>query len=164
MSENEIQIKVSLTDVEDRIARAFGPPHGKLVAHVIMGNLRETDKGLEQLVLSMQGIFQKHRYKPTDEVMIPYKNLETWAMSQEKMNEAGYIFQGFVEANVIQVNQFRGDGIEIEYTAIDSSGKPKKRKIWVNESVLQPAEEFPFENFEREHSTDGPKDDDGLPF
>lgn len=139
-----IEVKVPVESIRDRLRKLLVSEHSQLIADVIVGNLSVTEVGLEQLFAAFAGIKDIRKYKVGDRVVCKAEVLYTWKFNKDDMAAAGQMHQGRVKGMIKDLNQYKKNMYEFEYTAIDG-GKSEVIANWVAESNICLEEEWPGE-------------------
>lgn len=112
--------------------RLEGSHHSRrILVDAIIDNLGETEVGLEQLYMAMQGIEVEIPFSVGDRVLIPFDSLATWRLDLDKTKEAGLLVKGCVVAEINEINPRKAQPIYVKYKAVKKNGTEPEEDTWI---------------------------------
>ena len=131
-------LSINTEQLTRELTRCISHPHADVIARSIVGNLANTEVGISQLLMSFLGISPNCAYMIGDKILVLKDALPTWRFDDTLMQEHNMYFQGKMEAEIIDINMYRRECLQIEFEYYDKSGEHKKDRYTVNLSVVQP--------------------------
>lgn len=101
-------------------------PHNTILARVIVNNLTKSPVGISQLVKGLVGLETTTYFKVDDVITVPFNKLPTWRLNENRMREEGMLFQGRIEATILNVDLYDSSPLTIEYEMYDNDNKRTK--------------------------------------
>lgn len=136
-----VEIKLTAQEIKDMLLAHIKSPHSKLVADIIIGNLAETEVGLKQLFMAMQGVFKPVEFEIGQAVFVKPEKLYDWRFNRDLMVTYGYLVNGFVPGVITETNNHKEKRVTVSYNYIDKE-KGDKDTVYsqeVNEGDIQDA-------------------------
>jgi len=120
-----VDIKLTTEELTQMLHMQLKSPHSKLIADIIIGNLAETEVGLKQLFMAMQGIFKPVEFTIGQSVLIKPEKLYDYRFNTQMMIDEGYFVNGLMPGLVKDVREHRDKRITFEYKYIDKDKSDK---------------------------------------
>jgi len=117
-----IDVKVTVESIRDSLRKRIVSENSKLLTDVIIGNLNTTEVGMAQLFKALSGIEETISYKVGDFVMVKTEPLYGWKFDKDKTKEAGLIIHDRVRAQVVCIDKYKLNSLELSYIVKDSDG------------------------------------------
>jgi hypothetical protein len=134
-----VEIKLTAQEIKDMLLVHIKSPHSKLVADIIIGNLAETEVGLKQLFMAMQGVFKPVEFEVGQAVFVKPHNLYDWRFNKDLMAAHGYLVNGLVPGVITEINPHKEKRVTVSYNYIDKE-KGDKDTVYsqdVDEKFIQ---------------------------
>lgn len=138
-----VDIQITEEDIKSLLLSLLNSKNAPLIADVIIGNLGETEVGLNQLYSAINGIIKPVKFKPEDEVFVKPDALYSWEFDKPAMDAAGMFYNGLMRARVTKINQYKKNRITLKYTYIKNNAGEKEYEQDVDENkVFMALDEF----------------------
>lgn len=148
--EKTVNVELSYAEIRQLLKKILNTPHAELLSHVIMGNLDMSNNGIIQTYKAMQGITNELPWKAGQHILIKKDGIYNSQIDWTKMEEQGYLHQGYMKGIILKVDIYAYSPITIEFTIVTSTEvKPYTTSIGL--SYIKPGEEWP-ENLKDEES------------
>lgn len=159
MSKDKITLEITAEELGRELHKRFSAsiPNAEMLTEVIMGNLRQTDMGLEQLFRVMQGLqYKTTKLAPGMPVWVKLDIIPTYDLDVDRSRDKGLVQGDWMKAQISRINHFVSHGIEVKYERINKQGKQESRTYEVSESYVERRETIKIAK--------APDPDDDLPF
>lgn len=137
----EVRFTLKESQVRAVLRKLIRSDHSSMITDVIMGHMKQTPHGLQDLLMAINGIQRVLDFKPEDEVWISTKNLPSWEVSIPLTEAAGLVEKGFIKAKVISIDMYAYERVRVQYDGVRSSGERKLIEHWMAEDKVHSADE-----------------------
>lgn len=133
MKKDHIMVKVAIDTIKKMLFdRLEGSMHTRrIIADAVVENLVETEVGLEQIYMAMQGIEIQIPFAVGDRALVPFDSLATWRLDLDKTQEAGLLVKGCVVAEITEINPRKAQPIYVKYKAVKKNGTEPEEDTWI---------------------------------
>lgn len=150
IEQDEFMISVSASEIEDWLVNNISDKNKKLIAKVIIQNLKTTEVGIEQLYKAINGMERKYKFAKGQEIWINYDKTYNWRYDKDKMIQANLIYQDKVKATIIDIRPWLKEPYRISYKYIektDNNIHPEEQisEQQTNESSLHEIDNYPMD-------------------
>ena len=140
-SEKQISISINQSELKKRLKSILKCPNSDIISEVIIGNLSNTDIGLEQLAKSFMGLEPILKFNVLEEVLISFNGAYAWKINKElTLKDLRYSYKGLIKAEIIDVNPYSIAPYEISYKYIPVSSitddEVEMSTHWVSEVCI----------------------------
>lgn len=144
-NETHISIEVSIESIRDSLRKKIISEHSQLIADVIIGNLKNTECGTEQLFKALNGIGDTPKYKVGDDVLVDMNALYTWQFDKDATEKLA--IKGKIKAKILSIDLFKRSSYEVSFKACQiKDSELKEFTSMVNEARICLEEEWPFDS------------------
>lgn len=149
MGKDHIFVKVDIATIKKALHNkigSFDTPATHILINAIVENLAETEVGLQQLYMALNGIEATSRFRVGDTVLVPWGLLPNWRLDFDKTKEAGLIVKDCVVAEVDEINLRRSTSLTVVYKAVKKNeAEPVEDSYMLSETdnIILANEEMP---------------------
>lgn len=147
--EKYFKVSVSVDDLQAALINIINSTHKKLIAEVLMTNLKNTPKGYSHLYMALSGVRETSPYKIGDNVLLKMDYLPGWRIEKKRFVEGEDLHQGKVKAIVTDVDLTKEDSIKVEFMAYTSPDPNEGKKLmdeWMKKEYMTKSDfDFPIE-------------------
>jgi hypothetical protein len=114
--------------------------HSELIADCLMEELKNTDAGIRNFMLSTFGVkttLEDLGFSIGDRISIDTRNVSTWNWNKSEMQKKQLILNDTIEANISDYDRTKSSPIRINYQYINDDGDTKKDGSWVKPDTLK---------------------------
>ena len=147
--EKYFNVSISVDDLQAALSNIINSTHKKLIADVLITNLKNTPKGYSHLYMALSGVKETSPFKIGDSVLLKTEYLPGWRVEKKRFVEGEDMHQGKVKATVIDVDVTRDETVQVEfmaYTSTDPEAKKEKMEYWMKKEYMTKSDfDFPIE-------------------
>lgn len=140
--EKTVNVELSYAEIRQLLKKILNTPHAELLSHVIMGNLDASNHGIIQTYKAMHGITNELPWKAGQHILIKKEGIYNSSIDWTKMNEQGYIHQGYMKGIISKVDIYSYSPVFVDMKIVTAS-EVKDINMSIGLSYLKPGEEWP---------------------